>query len=274
MQRTLSTPGPVSLHVELRSGDLVVATADVLETVVDVSGDEADQVAVDQHGGRITVIGPKGGRGFFGGSSRDLTVHVTMPHDSRLSTKLGSADLRVDGRLGETSVKAGSGDVRIEELGAQTLVETGSGDVTVDVVRGPLQVKSGSGDVTVDRSHAPVQVATGSGDVVLVVADEPVSAKSGSGDLRVREAQRDLSLTTASGDLVVDLLHRGRLDARNVSGDIRVGVPTGLPVWTDITSMTGSVRSDLHGAGEPAEGQDFVELHARTVSGDVHLQQR
>ena len=273
MQRTFSTSGPVSLHVELRSGDLVVATADVPDTVVDVSGDAAGEVAVDQHGSRITVVGPKGG-GFFGGSSRDLTVRVTVPHDSRLSTKLGSADLRVDGRLGETSVKSGSGDVRIEELGAEAVVETGSGDVTVDVVRAPLQVKSGSGDVTVDRAHAPVQVATGSGDVVVVAADEPVTAKSGSGDLRVRVAQRDVSLTTASGDLVVDLINRGRLEARNVSGDIRVGVPAGLPVWTDVTSMSGSVRSDLQGAGEPAEGQDFVELRAGTVSGDVHLQQR
>jgi DUF4097 and DUF4098 domain-containing protein YvlB len=164
--------------------------------------------------------------------------------------------------------------VRIEELGADSRLETGSGDITVDVVRGRLQVKSGSGDVTLDRVHAPVQVATGSGDVVVVSADGPVTVKSGSGDARVRETHRDVSLTTASGDVVVDLAHRGQVSAHNVSGDIRVGVPAGLPVWTDVTTMSGHVRSDLEGAGEPAEGQDFLELRARTVSGDVHLEQR
>ena len=273
-QRTFATPDPVSLFVELRSGDLVVETREVSHTVVDVSGGAADQVLVDQRGGAVSVIGPKGGHGFFGGSSRDLTVHVTMPDDSGLVTKLGSADLRVDGRLGETSVRSGSGDVRIEELAADSRVETGSGDVTVDVVRGRLQVRSGSGEVTLDRVHAPVQVATGSGDVVVVSADGPVTVKSGSGDARVRETSRDVSLTTASGDVVVDLAHRGQVSAHNVSGDIRVGVPAGLPVWTDVTTMSGNVRSDLEGAGEPAEGQDFLELRARTVSGNVHLEQR
>jgi DUF4097 and DUF4098 domain-containing protein YvlB len=68
-------------------------------------------------------------------------------------------------------------------------------------------------------------------------------------------------------------VHRGRLTAKNVSGDVRVGIPAGIPVWTDISSVTGSVRSDLDGAGEPSDGQDYIELRARTVSGDVYLRQ-
>jgi DUF4097 and DUF4098 domain-containing protein YvlB len=91
--------------------------------------------------------------------------------------------------------------------------------------------------------------------------------------MRVREAQQDVSLSTASGDLVIDEMHRGQLAAKNVSGDIKVGIPAGVPVWTDISSMTGSVRSNLEGAGEPEEGQDFIELRAKTISGDVYLEQ-
>jgi hypothetical protein len=33
------------------------------------------------------------------------------------------------------------------------------------------------------------------------------------------------------------------------------------------------VRSDLEGAGEPEEGQDYIELRAKTVSGDIQLEQ-
>jgi hypothetical protein len=65
----------------------------------------------------------------------------------------------------------------------------------------------------------------------------------------------------------------GQLTAKNVSGDIKIGVPAGIPVWTDITSTTGSVRSNLEGAGQPQDGQDFIELRARTVSGDIYLEQ-
>jgi DUF4097 and DUF4098 domain-containing protein YvlB len=271
MQRTFTTPHPVSLFVDLQAGDLVVHTDDSTETVVEVSGKDTDGVVVDQRGDEIVVVA-RGRSGFFS-SSPQLSVHVSLPHDSKLSTKVGSADIRVEGRLGATKVKSGSGDVRIEELGAGADIETGSGDVAVDKVAGALQIRCGSGDVTLERLGGPTQVSTGSGDVLVLVAQDAVSVKSGSGDMRVREAFQDVSLNTASGDLVIDLVHRGQLTARNVSGDIKIAVPSGVPVWTDITSMTGSVQSNLEGAGEPEEGQDFIELRAKTVSGDVYLEQ-
>jgi DUF4097 and DUF4098 domain-containing protein YvlB len=272
MQRIFTTPEPVSLYVELGSGDLVIHTDATSETVVEVDGKDADDVLVDQRGDEIRVVAKQNRAGFFG-SSQQLTVHVSLPHDSRLSTKLGSADVRVVGRLGETMLKTGSGDVRIDAIGAEAFIETGSGDVQVEVVDGPLQVKSGSGDVALDRLGGPATVSTGSGNVLINVATEPVQVKSGSGDMRVRVAEQDVALSTASGDLVIDRMHRGQLAAKNVSGDIRVGIPAGIPVWTDISSMTGTVRSDLEGAGQPAEGQDYIELRAKTVSGDVQLEQ-
>jgi hypothetical protein len=50
-----------------------------------------------------------------------------------------------------------------------------------------------------------------------------------------------------------------------------VGIPAGTPVWTDISSLTGRIHSTLSGAGQPAEGQDHVEVRATTVSGNVSL---
>ena len=59
-----------------------------------------------------------------------------------------------------------------------------------------------------------------------------------------------------------------------MASDSSVGIPGGTPVWTDITSMTGAVRSSLAGAGAPTEGQDYVQLRAKTVSGDIYLEER
>ena len=42
-------------------------------------------------------------------------------------------------------------------------------------------------------------------------------------------------------------------------------------MWTDLNTVSGAVRSDLEGAGQPEPGADYVELRARTVSGDIHL---
>jgi DUF4097 and DUF4098 domain-containing protein YvlB len=272
MHKTFDTPEPVQLYVELGSGDLVAHAEEVVETTVDITGQDADDVVVEQRGTEIVILAKQQRGGFFGGS-RDLGVRVTMPADSRLSTKLGSADLRVTGRLGGAVLRTGSGEVSLETVHGEVHVESGSGDVAIEEITGPLEVKTGSGDVRLQRLHGPGRVATGSGDVTIGSADESVQARSGSGDMRVREAQDDVSLNTASGDLVVDAMRRGQLTAKNVSGDIRVGVLGGVPVWTDISSVTGSVRSDLEGAGEPADGQDHIELRARTVSGDVYLQQ-
>lgn len=272
MHKSFETHGPTSLYVELGSGNLDVRAGDTTETTVSVDGKDAEETTVEQRGDQIVVIAPSRKTGFFGGSN-ELNVRVSLPVDSGLATKTGSADVVVTGRLGKTRLKSGSGDVNLEALGAEALIETGSGDIEIDSVVGELRVKSGSGDIEIDRLGAAASISTGSGDVDLGITDREVAVKSGSGDLRVKEARTDVALTTASGDLYVGVIHRGSLLAKNVSGDIRVGVPSSIPVWTDISCVTGTVSSTLEGAGKPEEGQDFIEVRAKTVSGDIHLEQ-
>ena len=273
MQKIFETPEPTSLYVELGTGDVTVTCDDVTQTTVDVDGKGADDVTVEQRGGQIVVIAPRIRVGFFTGNDK-LSVHVTMPSGSSMATKLGSADVTVTGRLGETRIKTGSGDVTLDQVDGKAMVEAGSGDIQIGEIRDDLRAKSGSGNVEVGRTGGAASVSTGSGDVEIGVAGEAVTAKSGSGDMLVRDAQSDVVLSTASGDLVVERMQRGQLQAKNVSGDIRVGIPSGVPVWTDISTLTGSVSSSLAGAGQPEPGQDYIELRAKTVSGDIFLEQR
>ena len=272
MQKLFNTPGPISLYVELGSGDLTIRAEDTTETSITVDGRNTEDVIVEQRGNQVVVLANQRKGGFFG-TSNDLTVNVTLPTDSELVTKTGSADLDATGRLGTAKLKSGSGDVRIDELGGDALVETGSGDIDIDSVAGDLRIKTGSGDVEVDNLGSSTSISTGSGDVEIGTSHGEVQVKSGSGGMRVREAHSDLSMTTASGDLVVGTMHRGGLQAKNVSGDIHVGIPANIPVWTDISAVSGSVSSNLDGAGQAEQGQDFIEVRAKTVSGDIVLEQ-
>ena len=95
--------------------------------------------------------------------------------------------------------------------------------------------------------------------------------KTGSGDLKIVTSNDDISLSTGSGDLQIGTARRGRLSLKGASSDVHVGIPAGTPVWTDISTVTGSVRSSLESVGAPQEGQDHIELQARTVSGDITL---
>ncbi len=239
-----------------------------------VTGRDADRVLVDLEGDHLSVIAPKDRAGFLGGD-RKLDIEITVPTDSRLQTKTGSADLTARGAYSNTHVKTGSGDVlrrhrhrpvpgrdRLRRRPAQ------------DGRQLELRIKSGSGDIMVGRAGADVTISTGSGDVKIDTADGPTVVKTGSGDFKVTEAQADIAMSTGSGDLVIGTANRGRVTAKGASGDVHVGIPAGVPVWTDVSTVSGRIRSSLTGAGEPEEGADYVELRAKTVSGDIVLTEK
>lgn len=262
---------PVSLYVELGKGSVEVEATDTTESHVTITGRDADHVVVDQDGDEISIVAPRQRTGFLSG---DPTVHVvvSVPTGSDLAVKTGSADVTTTGSLGSARVRSGSGDVSLETVDVAT-VETGSGEVHLGSVGGDLRVKSGSGDVHVGRAASALSVSTGSGDVEVGATAGPTLVKTGSGDLKVTEAGSDVSLSTGSGDLVVTRAVRGRFTVKGASGDVRIGIPGGIPVWTDISTLTGRIHSTLEGAGQPEEGADHVEVRAVTVSGDVLLQQ-
>ena len=270
MRKTFSTPEPVNLYVELGSGHLTTSCADVDEAVVEIDGPRAEEFALELSGKQLAVVAP---RGRFFGHGDSHRVHVTVPNGSALYTKMGSADTTTTGTLGTVKIKTGSGDVELARADGPVVIETGSGDIKAHQLGGAVRIKSGSGDVDLGDVHGTAGISTGSGDVLLGQVHDSVVMKTGSGDLQVNRAEADVSLTTASGDVTIGNALRGKVTAKNVSGDVRVGIPTGTPVWTDISTVTGSVANRLTSVGKPAEGQDYVELRASTVSGDVHLQQ-
>lgn len=265
----LDTPGPTSLYVEVGRGDVRVTCTDTVLTTVSVEGRDAERVDVHLRDGQVSVLAPRGG--LLSAFDSPLHVTVELPLDSNVATKLGSADVRVEGEAGAVRLRTGSGDVRVESLTAASTIDTGSGDVRVERSQDDLKVRTGSGDVTLDLVVGELAVSTGSGDVHLATSEAATLVKTGSGDLRVDTSAADITFTSGSGSLAVGTTRRGRVSGKCASGDVRVGIPAGTPVWTDISSLTGRIHSTLSGAGQPAEGQDHVEVRATTVSGNVSL---
>jgi hypothetical protein len=271
MNQTFETPDPVAVYAELGSGSLTVEATDTARSTVEITGPRADDFTVEHRGRHLVVVPPKSR--FFGIGTDDHAVRVVVPTGSDLATKTGSADTETTGSLGVVKLKTGSGDIEVERAEGPVVVDSGSGDVRLHEAAAEVRIKSGSGDVDLGDVRGTTGISTGSGDVVIGVVHERTVVKSGSGDLELKHAQSDVSMTTASGDLVIGTAPRGKITAKNVSGDVRVGIPAGTPVWTDVNTVSGSVASNLQSAGKPAEGQDYVELRASTVSGDVHLVQ-
>jgi DUF4097 and DUF4098 domain-containing protein YvlB len=262
------THSPVNLLVEISKGNVNIQCLDTTESTVNIEGKHADEVVVEQHGDTISVTEPGRGR-IFGDNA--LTVHIVVPEGSNPAVRTGSADIQLEGMAGHAQLRSGSGDVTVDAVQGHLLVETGSGDVRVDDVRGDLKVKSGSGDVELDQVGGAAAVSTGSGDVSIENTHGTTVVKTGSGDLSISETHGDTSYSTGSGDCSLDQIHRGRVSVKGASGDVSLGIRAGVPVWTDITTVSGTIRSELNGAGQPQDGQDHIEVRAKTVSGDIAL---
>jgi DUF4097 and DUF4098 domain-containing protein YvlB len=272
MDYTFPTPAPVDLVIEVESGVLTVDAEDVTESTVRVEGALAEETVVEFRGNTLSVIGPRSTRGFGFGRSHSLTVRAVVPTGSNVATKTGSADLSAEGVIGRLRSRSGSGDVALNHATREAVIEIGSGNIKVGTAASHLRIKSGSGDVSVGTARSTTAIVTGSGDIAILQSDGPLTLKSGSGDLTVHDGGGELNLATASGDITIGNAAHGALTATSASGDICVCVPSGTPVWTDVTTMTGRVRSTLASTGAPADGQPYVEVRATTVSGDVLLQ--
>lgn len=269
-EQDFETPGPIALYVENQAGSVDIEATDTTTTTVRLSGRDSDQVLVRHEHDRVEVVAPRRRTGFLGGGA-DISIRITVPAGSELAARVGSADLAASGLLGSSQVRSGSGSVTLAALGGPSAVETGSGAVRIERAGAELQVKSGSGDVTLGEVVGAVAVSTGSGDVEIRGCHRPAVVKTGSGGLSVTDCDADLTMTTGSGDTVVRTARRGRFSVKGASGDVQIGIPAGTPVWTDISTVTGRISSQVTGSGEPEEGADHVELRARTVSGDVLL---
>lgn len=239
---TFHTGGAPALALRLPSGSVEVETVDGDETRVELeglndAGREAVEEALVEHSGdevRVEVLREK--TIILAFRAPRIRLRVTCPHGTRLRAEIVAADLRARGSLGASDVKTVSGDVELPDVGGDLTLKTVSGDLVAGRVDGALSVNTVSGDV------------------------------------RVGAVASSVSGKTISGDLAVRSVSSGTVGLQSVSGDLRVGIASGIGVWMDLKSVSGDTRSDLAPADGPGESEaSTVEVRAKSVSGDIHL---
>ena len=211
-------------------------------------------------------------------------LRITVPEGTALEATLASADLRASVALRVATVKSASGDVRLEQVTGPVSARLASGDLHVGRVVGDLSATTASGDLRFDHVAGDVRVATASGDIRGGDVDGDAAARTTSGDLDVGRLAGDLRARTVSGDVSIGQLRRGETDIASTSGRLRIHVATGLELDLDVTTVSGTIRSDLDpggaggggssGGGTTGDGGDGpvdLRLRARTVSGDVAI---
>jgi hypothetical protein len=78
-------------------------------------------------------------------------------------------------------------------------------------------------------------------------------------------------VSTAAGDVRIRRFDGPSVEIKSLTGDLQIGLPSGIRVEADIKSMVGRISLP-----EPVERTDTpsrsVRLRARTTSGDIRIE--
>ena len=184
---------------------------------------------------------------------RSARLAVDVPVGSDVNIKGASLDVAARGALGALRVRSASGDVRADDV-VRADVTLASGDARIEVVRDAADFRATSGDITLGRVGGRL------------------SASLSSGDVRVDELAGDGDIETASGDVVVRRYTGASVGVRSVSGDVRVGLPSGIRVQPEISTLSGKVHLPEPARAASTEERRAVKLRLRTVSGDIRIE--
>lgn len=284
---SFSTDEVPRLRLQAHRADLrVVHDGDPGETRVELTSRlpvEIEPVKTRVSGREISVqvpplIPPDGGEGFgfafqLGrfmasvGNTAKLRLEVHLPPDADLDLQLDGGDIEIDGPSGEVTTRTGGGDIRAEHL-ASGSVHTGGGDLEVEFI-GDSSLTTGGGDIRIGRMGAG-RVRTGGGDVSIGQAGGDLDASTGAGDVTIGRCVGTTAVSTSAGDVTADVAS-GTIAVKTGTGDVTITVPAGVPVWQDLSTVLGEARSNIGARGEPAEGEAFIKVVARTGTGDITL---
>lgn len=250
---------PVDISIDSWLSGSIVVSGEPTDTVtVEVKpspGSRAahlvDEVQVAFEDGQLYIRSPRT-IAFRPRTGLDLTIKA--PAGSSCAAKTASADLSCVGVVSALSINTASGNLTAPSVNGDVSVRSASGDVLLDKVDGELTIHTASGDTKVKRVDGAVRINSASGDIAIGSCGGPVNAR------------------TASGEIRLDSVAAGLVQLNTATGDMRVAVMTGLGVYLDLSSLSGSVRSDLDEVGS-AEGDAnaAVEIRVRTMSGDIRI---
>jgi DUF4097 and DUF4098 domain-containing protein YvlB len=229
-------------------------------------GQDVERVEVTGGGAHTSVrVVQRSSHGWNAEAGAKITVHVPM--GSSLSCKTVSADMKVSGVRGESTLKTVSGDM-VADVG---------GDVSAHAVSGNIHVKA--------ASAKSIEVDTVSGEAEVVGGEAEVQVTTVSGDAKVKlSSTHKARFQTVSGTLTasMSLEADARIEAQSVSGDLDFKFPAAPAAAFDLQTFSGSIDNCFgpnpveprHGPGSSLNfknGEGTARVRANSHSGSIKI---
>ncbi|MCU1503259.1 MAG: hypothetical protein JWM12_2613 [Ilumatobacteraceae bacterium] len=235
----------VDVDIAVGTVQLVAGDAGSIAVTLDAAAPDNFEIA---HIGDTVTVRPRSGWLSRGGRAQ-VVVEVPVGTDAVVGTASGDVTSRV-------------------ELGA-VRVRTASGDVQIDRAR-RVEAHSASGDLRVGEA-VEAQLSTASGDVRVGNVSSRLGASSASGDVDVVRVAGGVEAATTSGDVRLQRCDADDITIKTVSGDVTIGLPSGIRVEPEISTLSGTTRLPKGPPPAPGGVRRTVRLRVRTVSGDIRI---
>ena len=276
-ERKFQTTGPAQLEIDAGSDDFMIRSGPAGSVSISgkihvdntwLLGNRTTQVQelegnppVRQNGNMIH-IGPT--------DKKNISVdyEIIVPSDTRVRSRTGSGDLKVEGLNADLDLQTGSGDLCLENIKGSIQSHTGSGDVLAKSVSGNFRADASSGDIQVEEG-----------------GDGSVEVRTTSGDIAVKGITGVLHVEAGSGDISAEGTPAGNWEARTGSGNVHLSVPRDSAFQLDASTSSGelnvnhaitlTVQGNLDAArhelkGTVGSGGPVVTVH--TGSGDIDIE--
>nr|WP_040925635.1 DUF4097 family beta strand repeat-containing protein [Saccharomonospora marina] len=267
--RTFDAEGPIEIDIDVTVGRVQVHFGDG-DTVVEVRDDPAAQPPWAE--GAANLIGWVGE--FLGGQfGAQVAGNPAAAASAAEQTRIEKLGNRLVVRAPKVPMpKATAVAVKVHApTGSQLDVRTRLAPVTVTGTAGRVDVGTATGDVSLERAESATSVRTGSGEVNVEALRASATLATGTGDVWIGKADGAVMVRTSSGDLTVTDAGSGSVEAITGSGDIRVGIRSGVVAEVELSSGGGYVSSELDVADTEPDKPVALRVRARSGSGDASL---
>jgi len=244
-------------EINVASGSVRIANGDPGVARLSIDASDADAVEISQVGDVVSV------RQQTRWTLRGRPVHVALwiPLGSDVTVDSASAEIHLRGTFNAVRLRSASGDLDVDRV-ARLEAGTASGAVRLVECTGSAVINSASGDVVLGR-----------------VGGE-LGGTHASGDVQVEEVGGSIDVGTVSGDVTIRRCFGDDIAIKTVSGDVRIGLPAGVRVHPEITTLSGrttlpspagSPAGSSTGSPVDAGSRREVRLRLRTVSGNIRI---
>jgi DUF4097 and DUF4098 domain-containing protein YvlB len=190
-QKRISTSESPRVEVTACQGDLVVATWDKAEVLIEVDSEEVLSVAEREGAVSLTV---------------NSDGNLTVPAGASLVVAQAQGDLSVQGLRGPIEASTIQGDAKVRQVNGAVDVNAVGGDLSAEEINGPLSVRSVAGDAYLRRLNGPLSLGDVGADLI---------GRAWAAGADVAQVGGDVSLKTVfAGPLTYSLQARGNIVVR------------------------------------------------------------